>query len=66
MEVPGLGVELQLQLLAYATATQKRRIQAAFATYTIAHGNTGWIPDQLSKARDRTCAFMDTSWVCYH
>ena len=38
IEVPRLGVESELQLLAYATATQ-RRIQAASTTYTMAHGN---------------------------
>ena len=25
-----------------------------------------WILNPLSKARDRTCVLMDTSWVCYH
>ena len=33
MEVPRLGVESELQLPAYTTATS--------ATYTTAHGNTG-------------------------
>ena len=40
MEVPRLRVELELQLLAYATATQCR-IQALSANYTTAHGNAG-------------------------
>ena len=37
--VPRLGVELELQLPAYATAKQ-HRIQATSSTYTTAHGNT--------------------------
>ena len=37
MEVPRLGVELELQVLATATATQ---IPAASVTNTTAHGNT--------------------------
>ena len=43
-----LGVELELQLLSYTTATATR------------------ILNPRSKARDRTCILMDTSWVCYH
>ena len=38
VEVPRLGVELELQLLAYPQP-QQHRIQAASATYTTAHGN---------------------------
>ena len=38
MEVPRLWVELELQLLSYATAMQ---IWTASVNYTIAHGNTG-------------------------
>ena len=38
MEVLRLGVELELQLLAYATATG---LQAASVTCTAAHGNAG-------------------------
>ena len=39
MEVPGLGVELGLQLLAYATATAT--LDPSSATYTTAHGDAG-------------------------
>ena len=39
MEVPRLGAELELQLLAYTTATAK--IQTASATYTTVYGNAG-------------------------
>ena len=37
MEVPTLGVQLELLLLAYTTATVTFQIQAVTATYTTAH-----------------------------
>jgi len=40
MEVPRLGVELELQLLAYDRRWQ-RRIQASSAAYITAHSNAG-------------------------
>ena len=40
MEVPRLGVELELPLQAYATAIANR-IQATSATYVTAHSNAG-------------------------
>ena len=40
MEVPSLGVELELHLLAYTIATANQ-VQARSATYTIAHSNAG-------------------------
>ena len=40
MEVPRLGVESELQLLTYATATQ-RGFWAMSAAYTIAHSDAG-------------------------
>ena len=40
MEVPQLGVESELQLLAYATVTAMPDLSSS-ATYTAAHGNTG-------------------------
>ena len=47
MEVPRLGVKLELQLQVYATAMS--------ATYTIA--------PSLIEARNRTCIFMDASQI---
>ena len=41
MEIPRLGVQLELQLPAYTTAIEQCQIQATSATYTTAHGNTG-------------------------
>ena len=61
MEVPRLGVELELQLLAYTTAT---------AMWDLSHvcdlHHSSWqcqIPDPLSKARDQTSNLMDPSGV---
>ena len=61
MEVPRLGVEWEVQLPAYATAT---------ATWDLSHicdlYHSSWqlrIPDSLSKARDRICLLMDTSQI---
>ena len=45
MEVPRLGVKLELQLSVYTTATTtldpSHGIQALSVTYTTAHGNAG-------------------------
>ena len=55
MEVPRLGVKLELQLPAYTTAT---------ATWDLScMCDLCWIPDPLKEARDRTCVLMDTSRI---
>ena len=66
MEVSRLGVESELQLLAYATATA-----TATATPDPSHTcdlhHSSWqypILNPLSKARDQSHIFMDTSQVC--
>ena len=41
IEVPSLGVELELQLPAYARVTATRDPRAASAAYTTVHGNAG-------------------------
>ena len=64
MEVPRLGVELELYLLAYTTAKQCR-IQVTSVTYPTAHGNAG-ILNPLSKARDRICILMDPRHIRFH
>ena len=61
MEVLRLGVELELQLLAYITATA---IEDASHVCDLYHSS--WqrrILDPLSKAGDRTCILMDTSRI---
>ena len=63
MEVPRLGVQLELQLLAYITATATRDSSHVFDLH-----HSSWqhqIPNTLSKARDRTCILIVTSWVHY-
>ena len=63
--IPRLGIKLELQLPAYATA---------IATPDPSHicGNLHhsarqcWTLNPPSKARDRTHVLMDTSQVCYH
>jgi len=63
MEVPRLGVKLELQLLAYTTAIVA---QDPIRVCNLHHSS--WqhqIPDSLSKARDRTYNLMDTSWICF-
>ena len=63
MEIPRLGVELELQLPAYATAT------ATWALSHICHlHHSSWhsqILNPLSRARDRTLVLMDPRWICY-
>ena len=61
MEVPRLGVELELQLLAYAAVT---------ATWDPSHTynqhHSSWqrqILNPLSEVRNQTCILTDTSWV---
>ena len=64
MEVPRLGVKLELQLLAYTTATT---MPDPSRVCSLHHGSQQcWILNPLSGARDWTCGLMDTSWVCYH
>ena len=64
MEVPRLGVESELQLLAYATAT---------AMWGLRHIcdllHSSWqlrIPNPLSEVRNQIRMLMETSRVYYH
>ena len=64
MEVPRLGVESELQLLAYTTATAMPDPSRVCELH-----HSSWqyqIPDPLSKARDQTHSLMDTRQVHYH
>ena len=54
-----LGVKSELQLL-----PQQHQVRAVSASYTTTHGNAGLIFNPLSKARDRTLIFVDTSQIC--
>ena len=64
MEIPRLGVKLELQLPANttATATQDPRQVCDLHHSSRQHG----ILNPLSEARDQTCILMNTSWVHYH
>ena len=63
MEVPRLvGVELELQLSAFTTATATRDLSRICNLH-----HSSWqsqILDPLSEARDQTHIPVDTSWVC--
>ena len=58
-----VGVELELQLLAYATATAMPE-QSLVCNLHLSSWQC-WILNPLSGARDQTLIFMDTSCVCY-
>ena len=64
MEIPRLGVEWELQLSAYATATATRDPSRICDLH---HSSRQcWIPDLLSEARDGTCVLMDPSQMHFH
>ena len=65
VEVPRLGVELELQLLVYTIATAMWDLSHICNLY---HSLIPWqclILNPLGKSRDRTCILMDTSQVHY-
>ena len=63
MKVPRLGVESELQLPAYTTATATQDPSLVFDLYHSSRQRQ--ILNPLSEARDRTRVLMDTSQVCY-
>ena len=64
MEVPRPGVELELQLLAYTTATAMPDLNHFSDLHHSSRQRQ--ILNLLSKARDQTLIRMDTSRVCFH
>ena len=62
MEVPRLGVELQLQLLASATGTAAPDMNLICDLHHWQHQ----ILNPLSKARDQTFILMDAHQICFH
>ena len=61
MEVLGLRIDWELQLLANTTATATPDL--SFGLYLGSW--QGWILNPLSEARDQTCILMDASQVRY-
>ena len=61
MEVPRLGVELELQLPAHTTATAAPDSRCICDLWCSLQ--QCWILNPLSEARNRTSTLMDTSWV---
>ena len=60
-EVPRLGAESELQLLAYITATAT---QDPSCVCDLHHSpRQCWILNPLSEARDHTCILMDTGYI---
>ena len=62
VEVPKLGVQLELQLLATATATPDLSLVWGLHHSSEQHQ----ISDPLSEVRDRTRILTDTSWIRFH
>ena len=63
MEVPRLGAESELQLLANTTATETWDLSLIC---NLQHSSEQCqFLNPLSKARDQTCGLMATSWVLY-
>ena len=64
MELPRLGVKLELQLLAYTTATETQDLSCICNLHHSLRQR--WILNPVSEARDWTYILVDTSWVCYY
>ena len=62
MEVPILGVKLELQLLAYATATAMQELSCICNLHH--SSRQPQILNPLSKARDQTSNLIDASQIC--
>ena len=65
MYVPRLGVESQLQLLAYTTATAMQ-IQAMSVACTTAHGNTGSLTPWARPGIEPTSSWIQVGWFPLH
>ena len=64
MDVPRVEVKLELQLLAYTTATEMPDSSRTFDLHHSSHQRQ--ILNSLSKARDQTRSLVNTSQVLYH
>ena len=64
MEVPRLGVQLEIQLPVSATARAMRDLSCVFDLHHSSQQRQ--VTDPLSEARDRTLNFMVTSRIHFH
>ena len=64
MEIPRLGVKLELQLLVYTTAAAMPDLSHICNLHHSSQQRQ--ILNPLNGARDRTRVLRDISWVCYH
>ena len=64
MEVPRLGVILELQLLVYTTAIETH--DPSYICNLHHSSRQRWILNPLNKARDGTHILMDPNWICFH
>ena len=63
MEVPRLGVELQLQLVGYATGTAM--LDLSHICHLHYSSWQRWMLNPLSKARNYTRNLLVPSWICF-
>ena len=61
MEVPRLGVKLELQLLSFSTAIANP--DPSYVCDLHHSSEQRWSLNPLSEARDGTLVLMDTSWA---
>ena len=66
MKVPRLRVESKLQLLAYSIATATAMWDLSRICDLHHSSRQRWIPNPLSKTRDRTLDLMVPSWIHFH
>ena len=66
MEVPRLGVELELQPLNYTTGTAMPDLSHVYNLDLHYSSQQHWILHPLSEARDRIRILMDTSQIGFH
>ena len=66
MEVLRLGVQLELQLWAYTTATATTTSDPSHVCDLHHSPQQSQILNPLSEARNRTCNFMVPSWIYFH
>ena len=61
MEVPGLGIESEVQLLAYTPGTATQGLSRSYDL--LRRSRQHWILNPMSEARDQTHVLMDASQV---